>query len=122
MKCVESKLNEPSTKCRRLNGGRIKMKYEEIMKELRAGKQCLNNNWNGLKIGNKIMYLSLQNPGEGSLITEPYIMFHSGIYEGEEPNGGWAFKRFPWTPSALDLMSEGWVVRVRDTEPPKLED
>ena len=90
------------------------MKFEEVLVGLKEGKDIVNDNWNGLKTG-KMMYVSLQRPDENSLNTEPYFMFHSGYTEtvkSEEGGGkGWVWKRFPWTPSALDMMSEGWMYR-----------
>jgi len=86
------------------------MRFEEIMREMCESKQIVNNNWNGLKLDGKIMYVTLQFPDENSLNTEPYFMFHSGIFK----EGGWVFKRFPWTPSTLDLLSGDWEVRKEE--------
>ena len=65
----------------------------------------------------KKMFLRLQKPDEHSMNTEPYIVMVSGIYCDKEgnpckENGGWAFKRFPWTPSTLDLFSTNWRVKI----------
>ena len=89
------------------------MKFEEVMPFLRDGKSVFNNGWNGLKIAGRIMYVSLLVPVEQH-ITEPFFMFHSGVFKVTETDdsSGWNFRRFPWTPSALDLMSDGWEIRV----------
>ena len=71
------------------------MKFEDMLKELKAGKKASNENWNGLK-NNKKMYIDIQYSDWGSKNTEPYIMFHSDD------------RVFPWTPSALDMFSDKW--------------
>jgi len=98
------------------------MNFEKAIKALKEGNQIVNENWNGLKTG-KIMYIRQQLPDEHSLNTEPYLVFVSGTfckvgslkedvkYENETETGGWAFKRFPWTPSALDMYSNEWLIR-----------
>ena len=80
------------------------MEFEEALKELKQGKEILNENWNGLHQKGRIMYLKLQSPDENSMNTEPYIVMVSGNCD----NGGWVFKKFPWTPSCMDLFSDKW--------------
>jgi hypothetical protein len=89
------------------------MKFEEVMKGLREGKEAVNKNWNGTKLEGRILYVTIQKPDEHSLNTEPYFMMHSGVFEKRSgmETGGWVFKRFPWTPSVLDFFSEGWEFR-----------
>lgn len=94
--------------------GKEKMKFEEALAHARNGEEIFNEDWNGIKNKDKIMYLKLQKPDENSFNTEPYIIMHildfvtSGNGKG---TGGWFSKRFPWTPSALDLFSEHWELR-----------
>jgi len=70
------------------------MKFEEALKELKAGKKVQNTNWNG-----KGMYLEVQSPDAESKMRRPYIYIN--------PGKGW---EVPWTPSQMDLFSDGWEV------------
>jgi len=86
------------------------MEFEDALKQLKDKKSgfngMTNKNWNGLKTPGKQMHVTIQWPDMHSKNTEPYLMFHSGI----SIDGVFHFKRFPWTPSALDLFSDQWEV------------
>ena len=84
------------------------MEFKDIIEPLGEGKELVNGQWNGLKL-DKIMYVTLQKPDEHSMNTEPYFVFHSGVFR----DGGWDFKVLPWTPSALDMLSDEWFIRVK---------
>ena len=101
------------------------MRFEEALKELKKDRETMviNENWNGLK-NDKIMYLRMVNPLTKTVnSTEPYILMIIGTYCKKEEykedvkyvncddDGGWAFTRMPWTPSALDMWSNDWIVR-----------
>ena len=90
------------------------MKWGEAFEELLKGEQLEQSKWNGLH--KQIMYVTIQNPDENSMNTEPYLMMHIGTYIGESPDGGWSFKRFPWMPSRLDLFSQDWKVRKTESK------
>ena len=73
------------------------MEFEEALTELKKGKLIRNKNWNGIQ-NEKNMFLNVQLPDRDSMNTEPYIVFNSND------------KRFPWTPSTLDIWSSEWEV------------
>jgi len=69
------------------------MEFEDALKELKAGNIVTNENWNG-----EDMYLVMQVPDANSKMQLPYIYMSN------------AQKKFvPWTPSQMDLFSDGWI-------------
>lgn len=76
------------------------MDFADALKALKTGAKVQNKCWNCPG-----MYLHLQVPDENSKMGCPYIYINvpkeHPLYPG---------KIVPWTPSQLDLMSEGWKV------------
>jgi len=90
------------------------MNFEQALSALKEGKEVVNHDWNGAKLEDKDMYLRLQKPDEHSMNTEPYIVMLVGTHMSNATgkDKGWAFKRFPWLASNLDLFSEAWALRT----------
>ena len=82
------------------------MYFDYALKELRQGNEVYNKNCCSLNSKN-IVYLKLQFPDKDSFNTEPYIM----MVIGSCVKGDWIFKRFPWTPNQLDLLSSTWEIK-----------
>jgi len=69
------------------------MEFEDALRALKAGNIVTNENWNGNE-----MYLVMQVPDTNSKMQLPYIFMSN------------AQKKFvPWTPSQMDLFSDGWI-------------
>jgi hypothetical protein len=78
------------------------MNFGNALSQLKKGKRVFNENWNGRE-----MYLEMQFPDETSGNSLPYIYM---VFPGDHPV--YPEGRVPWTPSQLDLLSEGWAVDV----------
>ena len=76
------------------------MDFADALKALKNGYRVQNKCWNGPG-----MYLALQAPDENSKMGLPYIYINM---PKEHPL--YSDKMVPWTPSQLDLMSEGWKI------------
>ena len=76
------------------------MDFSDALKHIKRGFQVFNTGWNG-----RGMFLEMQVPDEHSKMGLPYIYINM-------PNDHPLFpaKMVPWTPSQLDLMSDGWEV------------
>lgn len=70
------------------------MNFSWALMQLCRKRRVSNINWNG-----KNMYLEMQVPDEHSKMQLPYIYMCN-------TNG----KLVPWTPSQMDLLSDGWIV------------
>jgi len=76
------------------------LNFSEALKVLKEGYRVSNKCWNGPG-----MYLELQRPDEHSKMGLPYIFINMPKEHPLYPD-----KKVPWTPSQLDLMSEGWEI------------
>lgn len=76
------------------------MDFADALKALKNGQKVQNKCWNGPG-----MYLEMQVPDENSKMGCPYIYINMPEAHPLYPN-----KMVPWTPSQLDLMSDGWEV------------
>ena len=68
------------------------MSFGEALHELKCGRRVARSGWNG-----KGMWLELQEPGEYSKITLPYIFMSTA--QGD---------LVPWLASQTDLLAEDW--------------
>ena len=82
------------------------MDFVAALKALKEGYRVVNTCWNGPG-----MYLALQRPDEHSKMGLPYIYIHMPKEHPLYPG-----KMVPWTPSQLDIMSEGWKICVPGVE------
>lgn len=76
------------------------MDFSEALKALREGYRVTNRNWNG-----KEMYLAIQPTYNGGESSAQYIYIQLPKDHPTYPGA-----RVPWTPSQLDLMSDGWKI------------
>lgn len=76
------------------------MDFADALKALKEGYRVQNKCWNGPG-----MYLALQVPDEHSKMGLPYIYINM-----PEDHPLYPGKNVPWTPSQLDLMSDGWKI------------
>ena len=74
------------------------MDFADALKILHKGDPVKNVNWNG-----KGMYLVLMKPGSDEGVPVIYLCMPD-----DHPH--YPHKVIPWTPSQLDLMSDGWEV------------
>ena len=94
----------------------IKIEIEEVLRDLKQGKEIVNEDWNGMQQKGKIMYIRKdRRKVDPSKITEPFIeMVVCTAVKTSTTNSGWDVKRFPWTPSQLDMFSDKWLIRGPD--------
>jgi hypothetical protein len=76
------------------------MDFSDALRKLKSGACIKNMNWNGPG-----MYLALQVPDQFSKMGTPYIYL---CMPDSHPN--YPHVMVPWTPSQLDLMSDGWEI------------
>jgi hypothetical protein len=76
------------------------MDFAAALKALKEDYRVTNTYWNGPG-----MYLALQRPDEHSKMGLPYIYINMPKEHPLYPG-----KMVPWTPSQLDIMSEGWKI------------
>lgn len=69
------------------------MDFSDALRSLKQGSFVTNDKWNG-----KGMYLVMQTPDQYSKMQLPYIYMSNA--DG---------KLVPWTPSQMDLFSDGWI-------------
>lgn len=76
------------------------MDFSDALRALKTGACIKNERWNG-----QGMYLALQVPDQFSKMGTPYIYL---CMPDSHPN--YPHVMVPWTPSQLDLMSDGWNI------------